>query len=108
MRSEQSGPRLPADLERLARQRAGMRLGWLIHATVFVAVNLLLVVISASAGRHWAVFPFLGWGLGLAIHGVVVWLAAGGGGLQQRMVEHERARLMPQTEGPRPRIKTSP
>ncbi len=29
-------------LERLAHKRAKMRLGWLTHAFVFVAVNLLL------------------------------------------------------------------
>lgn len=89
---------LPDALERLARKRAGMRMGWLIHASVFLAVNLLLAAISVSSGKHWAVFPFLGWGLGLAIHGAVVFLAAGGFGLQQRLVERERSRLLAQRE----------
>lgn len=88
------GHTVPDALERLARKRAGMRMGWLIHASVFLAVNLLLAAISASSDKHWAVFPFLGWGLGLAIHGAVVFLAAGGFGLQQRLVERERSRLL--------------
>lgn len=80
-------------LERLARKRAGMRLGWLIHASVFVAVNLLLAALSLASGRAWAIYPFLGWGLGLAIHGAVVLAAMPGGGLMERLVQQERARL---------------
>ncbi len=87
---------LSDDLEKLARRRAGMRMGWLIHATVFVAVNLLLAVLSASSGRSWAIYPFFGWGLGLAIHGAVVFLGAGGFGLKQKMVQRERERLIAQ------------
>ena len=82
-----------AQLETLARRRAGAKMGWYIHATVYIAVNLLLAVLSSASGRHWAVFPALGWGLGLAIHGIVVFIAAGGGGLHERLVQQERERL---------------
>lgn len=80
-------------LERLARRRAGAKLGWYIHAGVYLAVNLLLVVLSASSGRHWAVFPAVGWGIGLAIHGVVVFFLASGSGLHERLVQAERDRI---------------
>ncbi len=83
---------LDPQLERTARRRAGMKMGWFIHAGVYVAVNLLLAAISAASGRHWAVYPALGWGLGLAIHGVVVFLVAGGG-LYENLVERERRQL---------------
>ena len=79
-------------LERLARRRAGAKLGWYLHAGVYLLVNLLLITLSATSGRHWAVYPALGWGLGLAIHGAVVFLVAGSG-LQERMVQAERERL---------------
>ena len=49
-------------LEQLARKRASAKLGWYIHASVYVAVNLLLAALSAISGRHWAVFPAVGWG----------------------------------------------
>ena len=68
------------DLERLARRRAGLKLGWYLHATVYVAVNLVLMALAFSTGRHWAFYPLLGWGLGLAIHGFVVWTGASGAG----------------------------
>jgi hypothetical protein len=82
------------DLDRLARRRAGARMGWYVHALVFLAVNAVLAMLSLSSGRHWAIYPALGWGLGLLIHGLVVWVVLGGGGLQQRLVEQERERLM--------------
>lgn len=82
------------DLDRLARRRAGARMGWYVHALVFLSVNSVLALLSFSSGRHWAIYPALGWGLGLLIHGLVVWLVLGGGGLQQRLVAQERERLM--------------
>ena len=81
------------DIERLARKRAGAKLGWYVHATVYLLVNLLLVAISMSHGRTWAMFPVLGWGLGLAIHGAVVFLLTDGSGLHEQLVQRERERL---------------
>jgi hypothetical protein len=40
------------------------------HASVFVAVNLLLIVIWATTtpGYPWFLWPLLGWGIGLVAH----------------------------------------
>lgn len=80
-------------IERQARRRAGAKLGWYIHAFVYVLVNLLLLSLSYASDRHWAIFPALGWGLGLLIHGVVVFLLTGGSGLYEHLLQAERARL---------------
>ncbi|MDP4076680.1 2TM domain-containing protein [Acidovorax sp. A1169] len=80
-------------IENLARRRAGAKFGWFIHATVYVLVNLLLVSLSLSSGRHWAVFPHAGWGIGLLVHGMVVFFLAGGSGLHERLVQTERNRI---------------
>lgn len=90
--------RPPEELERLARRRAGAKLGWYIHALVFIAVNVLLMVIAASSGRNWAIYPAFGWGVGLAIHGAVVFLLSGGSGLHARLVAQERERLQLQRD----------
>lgn len=82
-----------SDLERTARRRAGAKMGWYIHAFVYVVVNLGLVALSASRGHSWAVYPLMGWGLGLMIHGAVVWFVASGGGLYDRLVARERRAL---------------
>lgn len=80
-------------LEQLARKRASAKMGWYIHATVFIIVNILLAGLAAMSERHWAVFPAFGWGIGLAIHGFVVFIVTGGAGLHQRLVQQERERL---------------
>ena len=80
-------------LDLLARRRAKAKLGWYIHATVYVAVNLGLAALSISNGRGWAIFPALGWGLGLLLHGIAVWVFAPGGVMLERMVQRERAKL---------------
>jgi 2TM domain len=90
--------RTPDDIETLARKRAGARMGWYVHAAVYVTVNTVLVLLSLATGRHWAIFPALGWGLGLALHGAAIWLALGGGGLHQRLIDQERTRLTAQRD----------
>jgi Domain of unknown function (DUF1707)/2TM domain len=42
------------------------------HLRVFVAVNALLVAIWAltGAGYFWPVWPFMGWGIAVVLHGV--------------------------------------
>ena len=89
-------PLLNPALEQLARKRASAKLGWYIHASVYIAVNVLLAVLSAMSGRHWAMFPAIGWGIGLAVHGAVVFLLAGGAGLHERLIQRERNRLASQ------------
>jgi hypothetical protein len=81
------------EAERLVRRRAGAKLGWFIHAAAYVSVNTFLVALSFVSGKGWAVFPLLGWGLGLAIHGAVVWLASPGSALHERLLQAERAKL---------------
>lgn len=85
------------DLERTARRRAAMKMGWFVHAAVYLAVNLMLAGFAAASGRHWAVYPAMGWGLGLAIHGIVVFLLAGSG-LHEQLVARERRRLQASQE----------
>lgn len=91
-------PLTPEQIEALARKRAGAKLGWYIHATVYVLVNLVIFAMSryAFGTRPWSVFPLLGWGLGLALHGVSVFMLGTGSGLRERLVQRERERLQRQ------------
>lgn len=90
-----STPLLPGEsrLDWIARRRAKAKLGWFAHATVYAVVNAVLVALSLAGGRHWALFPLLGWGLGLLFHGLAVWVLAPGNALMDRMVARERERL---------------
>jgi hypothetical protein len=39
------------------------------------------------------VFPLLGWGLGLGLHGISVFMLRAGGEFRERLVQQERDRL---------------
>jgi 2TM domain len=81
-------------LESRARRRVGRKLGFYVHALVYVAVNLGLYAIHAVAGEpRWSHFPLLGWGLGLAIHGLVTFIGLSGDGLRRGMLAREIEQL---------------
>lgn len=84
------------DIDRLARKRASAKMGWYLHALVYVLVNLLLLALSRHGfgDRPWSVYPLLGWGLGLVLHGISVFVLGTGSGLRERMVARERERLL--------------
>ena len=87
-------------LERLAYRRARARMGWITHAVVFVAVNLLLAAIPLATGHAPRAFGIatLAWGFGLAMHGLAVLASGSGAALIDRMAARERARLVAQRD----------
>jgi hypothetical protein len=89
-------PTLPAEdeLHRRARRRVNRRLGFFVHALVFTLVNLALWAINRVAGGPpWHLGALSGWGLGLAIHGLVTVLALQGEGWRERLLAQEVERL---------------
>ena len=88
-------PQAP-ELGRLARRSVKTRLGWYTHATVYLLVIGGLALLVVWQGRLWPVAPALGWGLGLLMHGLAVFVWGQGSDLQERMVRRERERLMRQ------------
>src|SRR5262249_10575065 len=65
----------PTGTQPVARRKVGIY----IHATVFVAVNVLLITInlSTATGGLWFQWPLLGWGIGLLAHAVAAFSRAG-------------------------------
>ena len=65
----------PAGTQAVARRKVGL---W-IHATVYVAVNVLLITINLSTapGQLWFQWPLLGWGIGLLAHAAAAFSLAG-------------------------------
>jgi hypothetical protein len=83
------------EIERLAHKRAGAKLGWYVHAAVYVVVNLFIFAISSYGfgSRNWSIYPLMGWGLGLALHGISVFLLGASAGFRERLLRQERERL---------------
>ena len=61
-----------------ARGRAEAKYGFFVHAAVYAAVMVLLVVIDllTSPGTIWFIWPLIGWGLAVALHAARVFLLA--------------------------------
>lgn len=88
-------PPLPEDIERLAHKRASAKLGWYVHAALYLLVNGVIFALSTYGfgSRPWSLFPLLGWGLGLVLHGVSVFVLGNGSSVRERLVQKERDRL---------------
>lgn len=77
-------------IEARARRRVGMKLGFYTHALVFVLVNAgLFVLNNVVGGYRWSVWPLWGWGLGLAIHGIVTFIGLRGDGFRKHLLDKE-------------------
>jgi hypothetical protein len=92
-------PETPAPIDpellRQAKKRVAIRMGFLTHVLVYVVVNGGLFVLNISQGAKylWSFWPFVGWGIGLAAHGVATWFSLNGDGLRDRMLKQEIDRL---------------
>ena len=87
------------DLMHLARRRVKIKTGFYFHGLVYLLVNSVLLVVNLlGGGPRWHLAPLLGWGLGLAIHGLVTLLALRGDGLRERMLASELQHLRQRRE----------
>lgn len=61
-------------LEREARKRVKALRDFYVHLATFVVINAFLIIINlmTSPGDFWAIWPLLGWGVGLVSHGLSV------------------------------------
>lgn len=61
-----------------ARRRAEAKYRFFLHAAVYAAVMVLLVLINLLTlpGAIWFIWPLIGWGFAVALHGVGVYLLA--------------------------------
>lgn len=77
--------------EREAR-RVLRRRAWWLHLSVYLATNVMLVVIwlLTGADHPWFLYPLFGWGIGLAAHGASAFLLASP---QDIILEREQRRL---------------
>jgi hypothetical protein len=75
-----------------AKKRVIAKYGFYIHLSVYLGVNLLLIIINLSnlSEGFWFVYPLMGWGIGLFFHALRVFLFAGKGSMiTEEMIEKE-------------------
>jgi hypothetical protein len=76
------------DIRRKARTRVWVKLAFMWHLVVFVMANaaMLAINLTYSPQTLWFVWPLVGWGSGLALHGLATFT---GTKLTEDMVETE-------------------
>jgi hypothetical protein len=77
-----------------ARERAKAKYGFFVHAGVYAAVMALLAFVNLmnSPQMIWFVWPLIGWGLAVVLHGVRVFLLAEKNAVIEKLTEHELRR----------------
>jgi len=77
-----------------ARRRAVAQYGFFVHAAVYAAVMVLLVVVNIMASPNviWFIWPLIGWGFAVALHGMRVFLLADRNQIVEALTERELRR----------------
>ena len=77
-----------------AKKTVEAKKGFYVHLTVYILVNILLVLIWAFAGERgfpWFIYPLAGWGIGLLFHFLGVFVFEGKS--NQAAIEREAEKL---------------
>jgi len=77
-----------------AKKRVEAKFGFYIHLSVYIVVNLLLIIINFSTSTQylWFKWPLIGWGIGLFFHALSVFLFSTGSAIKEQMIEKEMER----------------
>jgi hypothetical protein len=77
-----------------ARRRVEAKFGFYIHLVVYVAVNILLVVLNLrySPQYLWFPWPLFGWGIGICFHALGIFVFPSGSAIKERMIQREMKR----------------
>lgn len=73
-----------------AERRVEEKIGFMVHASVYVLVNGMLVLINIIQGQKaWSIWPLFGWGIGLAMHGLRVGFSSNAYQFKEKMIQRE-------------------
>lgn len=76
------------------RDQAKARVEFRIHLITFIAVIVLLAIINLLTAPEnlWFIWPMFGWGIGIVVHALTVYLFSGEPSLKERMIQKEMNR----------------
>lgn len=90
------GPVTPDLEQQQRREQATKRIrdknAFKLHLVAYLVINALFVVLWALSGigYFWPIFPIVGWGAGVAVHGYCVY---GGNKVTEAQIERDMKRL---------------
>jgi hypothetical protein len=93
------------ELYQKAKLKAESKIRFYIHFAVYLGVNIILLIINlkTSPDRLWFLYPFVGWGLALFLHGLKVLGVFNFSAAKQQLIEKElsKEKYKKQMEGDR-------
>ena len=74
-----------------AKKRVEAKIGFYIHLSVYIAVNILLIIVNISTSPQylWFKWPLIGWGIGVVSHALGVFVFTSGSAIKEQMIEKE-------------------
>ena len=80
-----------SDQYAMARRRAEAKYGFFVHAAVYAAVMVFLVIVNlvTSSGDIWFIWPLIGWGFAVVLHGLRVFVLADRNDILDALTERE-------------------
>ena len=74
-----------------AKMKVETRMSFYIHLAIYIGVITLLTIINLTvAGDYfWAMWPMIGWGSGLIVHGLFTFVFDAQSPLKERLIEKE-------------------
>ena len=80
-----------------AKKRVEARMGFYIHLAVYLLVNTFLSILnmSFSSDYFWVIWPMIGWGSGLIIHGLRTFVFTSESSVKERLIEKEMQKSNP-------------
>jgi len=74
-----------------AKKRVEARMGFYTHLIVYLLVNTFLTILNLTFSKDyfWVIWPMIGWGSGLIIHGLSTFMFHSESSLKERLIEKE-------------------
>lgn len=55
----------------LIKKKIELQFGFYVHLAVYILINILFIFLDLKRpGNIWFIYPLLGWGIGISIHGI--------------------------------------
>ncbi len=74
-----------------AKKRIEAKMGFYIHLTIYLGIGILLTIINLTVtkGYFWAIWPMIGWGSGVMVHGLFTFVFTKQSGIMEKMIIKE-------------------
>jgi len=72
-------------------KKVAAKFSFYVHLSIYIAVNILLIIINLSTSPQyfWFKWPLMGWGIALFFHALGTFVFSGRSAIKEMMIEKE-------------------